>query len=275
MVQNVAGSIHLSINPTVNKYLYYVKCLVGDAWLWCRIMSSAWLEMLVMVQKVTGSIHLSINPTVNKYLYYVKCLVGDAWLWCRMFWFYPSFYQPNSKQVPVLCQVLGGSIHLSINPTEYLLGYGAECCWFYPSFYQPNSKQVPVLCQVLGWRCLVMVQNVAGSIHLSINPTVNKYLYYVKCLVGDAWLWCRSAYQPNSSWRCLVMVQNVAGSVHLSINPTVNGYLYYVKCLVGDAWLWCRMWPTVNKYLYYVKCLVGDAWLWCRMLLVLSIFLST
>ena len=72
-----------------------------------------------------------------------------------------------------------------------MLGYGAECCWFYPSFYQPNSKQVPVLCQVLGWRCLVMVQNVACSIHLSINPTVNKYLYYVKCLVGDAWLWCR------------------------------------------------------------------------------------
>ena len=137
-----------------------------------------------------------------------------------------------------------------------MLGYGAECGWFYPSFYQPNSKQVPVLCQVLGWRCLVMVQNVAGSIHLSINPTVNGYLYYVKCLVGDAWLWCRmllgpSFYQPNSKrvpvlcqvlgWRCLVMVQN----------------------------------PTVNKYLYYVKCLVGDAWLWCRMLLVLSIFLST
>ena len=23
MVQNVAGSIHLSVNPTVNKYLYY------------------------------------------------------------------------------------------------------------------------------------------------------------------------------------------------------------------------------------------------------------
>ena len=72
-----------------------------------------------------------------------------------------------------------------------MLGYGAECCWFYPSFYQPNSKQVPVLCQVLGLRCIIMVQNVAGSIHLSINPTVNKYLYYVKCLVGDAWLWCR------------------------------------------------------------------------------------
>ena len=103
-----------------------------------------------MVQNVAGSIHLSINPTVNKYLY-----TGMSSAWLEM------------------------------------LGYGAECGWFYPSFYQPNSKQVPVLCQVLGGRCLVMVQNVAGSIHLSINPTVNKYLYYVKCLVGDAWLWCR------------------------------------------------------------------------------------
>ena len=87
---------------------------------------------------------------------------------CR--WFYPSFYQPNSKRVPVLCQVLG---------------------WRCLVMVQNVAKQVPVLCQVLGWRCLVMVQNVAGSIHLSINPTVNKYLYYVKCLVGDAWLWCR------------------------------------------------------------------------------------
>ena len=87
-------------------------------------------------------------------------------------WFCPSFYQPNSKRVPVLCQVLGWRCLVMVQNVA-------------------NSKQVPVLCQVLGWRCLVMVQNVAGSIHLSINLTVNKYLYYVKCLVGDAWLWCR------------------------------------------------------------------------------------
>ena len=94
-----------------------------------------------MVQNVAGSIHLSINPTVNGYLCYVKCLVGDAWLWCRM--------------------LLVLSIFLSTQLSIFLSIF-------------PNSKQVPVLCQVLGWRCLVMVQNVAGSIHLSINPTVNK-----------------------------------------------------------------------------------------------------
>ena len=134
-----------------------------------------------MVQSVAGSIHLSINPTVNKYLYYVKCLVGDASLWCRMLLVLSIFL--STQQYTSTCIMSSAWLEM--------LGYGAECCWFYPSFYQPNSKQVPVLCQVLGWRCLVMVQNVAGSIHLSINPTVNKYLYYVKCLVGDAWLWCR------------------------------------------------------------------------------------
>ena len=52
------------------------------------------------------------------------------------------------------------------------------------------DEKIGSLCQVLGWRWLVMVQNVAGSIHLSINPTVNEYLFESgtdKAAKGEGW----------------------------------------------------------------------------------------
>ena len=91
MVQNVAGSIHLSINPTVNKYSkipilrppfgLLESGLIREVVLISNIISLEKYHLGLGKTSLNSEVVLilgGLNSDILLYLYYVKCLVGDA-----------------------------------------------------------------------------------------------------------------------------------------------------------------------------------------------------